>query len=90
MMIILGEIDEEGVIPIHVDQDNHISDILTLGNNNLKGGITMYLNGINTKDTGDVVHKLPFMHGRYQVGNFDSIYHGVDAWGEMDNTDFIS
>jgi hypothetical protein len=79
-MIIVGDIDEEGVIPIHVDQDDHISAILTLGDRNLKGGSTIYLNGVNTKDTGDVVHKIPFQHGRCIIGNFESVYHGVEAW----------
>ena len=79
-MIIVGGIDAEGVIPIHIDQDDHISAILTLGDTDLKWGSTIYLNGVNTKDTGDIVHRVPFRHGRCQVGNFESIFHGVEAW----------
>ena len=41
--------DSSGIIPTHVDKDDHVNAILTLGNIDIGGGSTVYYDGINSK-----------------------------------------
>ena len=79
-MIVVGDLVSSNEIPLHTDNDDHISAILTLGDDNITGGSTIHANGVNSNDMGEIVHKVPFRHGRLQVGNFNEIYHGAETW----------
>ena len=79
-MILVGEMDKEGSMPSHVDGDDYINVVLSIGENSIIGGETLYFNGYEKKNHGEVIHKVSFVHGRLQVGEFSKVYHGVNNW----------
>ena len=81
-MIILriDEKEKEHNIPIHIDTDDYVNAILTLGDISEKDGNTVYYNGTHKKSVGRECLSIPFLHGRLQIGFFDKIYHGVKPW----------
>ena len=60
--------DKEGSMPSHVDGDDSINVVLSIGENSIVGGEILYLNGYDKKNHGEVLHKVYFVHGRLQVG----------------------
>ena len=40
----------------------------------------MYYGGVSKEELGDVLHSTNFVHGQYQIGLFESIYHGGEKW----------
>ena len=66
-------------IPPHLDEDDIISCIITLGSPN-NGGDTDYYDGINNKMFGDIQISVPFKHCQLQIGCYHKIYHGVRSW----------
>ena len=74
-----------GEMPAHVDPDDLISCIFTFGELE-DGGSTYYMDGlksgknVSTIFHGSIKHKIPFQHGRVQIGQFDSIIHGIEKW----------
>ena len=67
-------------IPIHIDSDDYVNAILTLGDISEKDGNTVYYNGTHKKNVGNECLSVPFLHGRLQIGFFDKIFHGVKSW----------
>ena len=78
-MALIGDLSNEGKMPGHMDKDDYICAVLTLGDNSLIGGSTFY-NGIKDKFGKYMVHQTEFQHGRIQIGAFDNIIHGVNDW----------
>ena len=81
-MIILRDekLKKENDIPVHIDEDDYINAILTLGDISNDGGSTVYYTGVHQNDTGKICYSVPFEHGRLQIGFFDQVYHGVSGW----------
>ena len=79
-MILVGDEECDGDIPLHTDNDDLVSAILNLGDETLTGGSTIFKNGVNTKVTGEVVRTVTFKHGRLQIGNFEHVFHGTTPW----------
>ena len=52
-----------GSIPAHIDEDNHVNAILTLGNISVGGGSTVYYDGTDSKEKGKEYVSIPFEHG---------------------------
>lgn len=84
-MIVIGKLDHNSEIVNHVDKDDAISCILTLGDIT-SGGATNYYDGLKagtnvpTYMNGNLMHSVPFQHGRLQIGNYRDIVHGVSKW----------
>ena len=84
-MIMIGELDRNGDMNLHVDKEDAVSCVLHLGEVN-KGGSTNYYNGLKAGKNvpasfnGDLVHSVPFEHGRLQIGLYKDVIHGVDSW----------
>ena len=84
-MIMIGELDTNGDMNLHVDKEDAISCILHLGEVK-KGGSTNYYSGLKagknipSSMNGHLVHSVPFEHGRLQIGLYKDVIHGVDAW----------
>ena len=80
MMIVVGDFSGTGEIPLHKDNDDHINAIVSVGENKIKGGMTVYYSGINAKDVGEKKQSVHFNHERVQIGYFDDIIHGAEKW----------
>ena len=63
-MILVGDEECDGDIPLHTDNDDLVSAILNLGDETLSGGSALFTNGVNTKVTGEVIRTVKFKHGR--------------------------
>ena len=50
----VGDLNTEGFINNHIDKNDLISSILTLGDNNIYGGATQYFQEINLKKTNRI------------------------------------
>ena len=59
---------------IHKDLHDVVSLIVMVGKD-ITGGATHYYD-----DTGKVVQTVPFEHGRYQVCEFDKVWHAGEQW----------
>ena len=59
---------------IHKDLHDVVSLIVMVGKD-ITGGATHYYD-----DTGKVVQTVPFEHGRYQVCEFDKVWHASEQW----------
>ena len=72
-----------GIMREHIDKDDYLTCILTLGEVK-KGGSTNYYNGIVKNESiqciGNICKEVPFQHGRIQIGNYKEIVHGVSPW----------
>ena len=51
-MIVVGDFSAEGEIPLHKDNGNHINAIISISDNNIEGGRTIYYSGVKMKDVG--------------------------------------
>ena len=71
--------DSKGEIPLHKDEKDIISCVVTLGNVS-RGGSTLYYNGIDLKSPGEPILDIPFNHGRIQIGCYSQILHEVSKW----------
>lgn len=71
--------DTNGEIPIHKDEKDLISCVVTFGSVS-EGGSTSYYNGVDLKNKGQPILDIPFMHGRIQIGCFSTILHEVSKW----------
>ena len=79
-MIVVGDFSGGGQIPLHKDNDDHINAIVSIGDNKIKGGRTIYYSGVKMKDLGKKERAVHFEHGRVQIGYFDDIIHGAKKW----------
>ena len=78
-MSVIGRLQEKGEVPIHFDEKDTITALVHLGSTS-KGGSTLYYNGNTVKDHGKIVHKVPFLHGQIQIGNFNDTLHSAEKW----------
>lgn len=84
-MILIGELNNSGDMKLHIDKDDAISCILHLGEVK-SGGNTMYYNGLRAGknipvcNNGNLMHSVPFEHGRLQIGMYKDVVHGVSQW----------
>ena len=58
----------------HVDKHDLCSVIIMLGKG-VTGGRTLYYD-----ENGQLVHHVPFKHGRFQAGPFDQVRHAGGSW----------
>ena len=75
-MIIVGDLNSEGYIPLHTDRNDHFNALLSIGETNDQHGSTMYFSG-DQKCNEEIICSLPFQHGRLQIGSFSKILHGT-------------
>ena len=84
-MIVIGELEKNTDMKVHIDKDDAIACILHLGKVS-SGGSTNYFDGLKAGKNvpsimnGKLVHSVPFEHGRLQIGMYKDIVHGVDYW----------
>ena len=83
-MIVVGNFEGNGHIPLHFDKDDYINAIVSIGDNNIKGGSTIYYSGESNKNFGTKQLSVPFKNGRVQIGFFDSVLHGAEEWKNVD------
>ena len=78
--VLVGIDASDEKMPPHLDNDDHINAIVSVGDSNISGGETQYYNGTTRSDRGVPVVSIPFQHGRIQIGRFDYVYHRVVGW----------
>ena len=72
--------DSSGIILTHIDEDDHVNAIITLGDISIGGRSTVYYDRINSKEMVNEYFSIPFEHGRLHIGFFDQVYHGFTMW----------
>lgn len=74
----VGDRDAKGAhVNLHKDAKDLITIIVTLSLV-YKGGATVYYTGDSvTKNIGRLSKEVPFVHGRVQIGSYDTVIHGV-------------
>ena len=77
-MALVGDL-RDGNNHIHVDK-NDICSLIVMFGKNIKGGSTRYYDGPNDKEPGNIVHTEAFVHGKYQVGPFETTVHDGQPW----------
>ena len=40
----------------------------------------MYYDGVRNEELGDVVLRNNFVHGQYQIGPFEKVFHAGEMW----------
>ena len=80
-MILVGCMDDqEGNIPPHHDEDDHITALYSLSNSDsLLGGNTYYAES-NQEGVLNHVQEVIFKHGNIQIGFYDKVVHGAYNW----------
>jgi hypothetical protein len=79
-MIVVGGFDiNSGDIPLHVDYEDHITALLSIGSPTVKGGGTLYYQNLND-DTFELKLEIPFRCGNVQIGSYDKVLHGSQSW----------
>ena len=66
-------------MPLHLDKNDLLSCILTLGEIE-SGGATQYYSGNKIENNNKLLHTVEFDHGQIQIGWYDEIIHGVQSW----------
>ena len=70
-----------GHIPLHLDEDGHITALLSLSSSDdVIGGNTFYVEKCGDKCLLRVKKKVEFRHGKLHIGCYDSVFHGAKAW----------
>ena len=71
----------------HRDSNDVISLFVTLGDDSVTGGRTVYYDVNKSfsrknpfKTSGKVVAHTKFVHGQYQIGPFERVVHGGEVW----------
>ena len=71
----------------HRDSNDVISLFVTLGDDSVTGGRTVYYDAKKSfsrknpfKTSGKVVAHTKFVHGQYQIGPFERVVHGGQLW----------
>lgn len=78
-LTVLGDLkDGSGMLP-HLDEKDIITAIFHVGFPS-EGGSTNYYNGLSVSESGKKVKEIIFKHGRLQIGQYNNVIHGVDAW----------
>lgn len=78
-MVLVGENNISSDMPLHLDKQDLLSCILTLGDVK-SGGATQYYSGKKVNNNNKLLHEIEFVHGRIQIGQYDEIIHGVQSW----------
>ena len=80
-MILVGSFEvSSGYIPPHIDDDDYVTALVSLGNEStLSGGDTFYAE-INQNGILLVKKRVPYRHGNIQIGQFDKVLHGSFCW----------
>ena len=85
-MIMVGSFNSDcGRIPIHVDGDDFITALLSVGGSSkIQGGSTFYVEKDMWKDNKlfKISTKIPFRNGNVQIGCFDNVLHGTNGWND--------
>ena len=85
-MIMVGSLNcHEGNIPIHVDDDDFITALLSVeGSSKTKGGKTLYIEKQlrNNKESLKISKKIPFRNGNVQIGCYHNVLHGTTRWSD--------
>ena len=79
-LVLVGSESRYSKMNVHIDPLDYVTSIVTFGDANLKGGYTVYYDGMSSKDHGNIQQAIPFQHGRVQIGSYDKIYHGVSSF----------
>ena len=88
-MIIVGCYKTNGgYIPLHLDNDDHITSLLSLGGGVDKSeGCTFYVQNKATDDTSksgsplvQIKKRVMYEHGNLQIGCYDNVLHGTNRW----------
>ena len=58
--VLVGNDASDGKIPPHLDNNDHINDIVSVGDCNISGGETQYNDGITRNDKGVLVLSIKF------------------------------
>ena len=70
-----------GHIPLHLDENDHITALLSLSSSDVViGRRTFYVEKCRDKCLLRVKKKIEFKHGNLQIGFYDSVFHGAKAW----------
>lgn len=59
-LILIGQFETSGYMPIHVDKDDVINVVVIIGENNLHGGATTFLDGLSESESGCIVSEISF------------------------------
>ena len=85
-MIMVGSFNStEGNIPIHVDNDDFITALLSVeGSSKTNGGTTLYIEKKtnNNKESLIISKRIPFRNGNVQIGCFHNVLHGTTRWSD--------
>ena len=83
-MIMVGSFNcSDGNIPIHVDDDDFITALLSVeGSSKTNGGTTLYIEKIlkNNKERLNISKRILFQNGNVQIGCFHNVLHGTTRW----------
>ena len=82
-MILLGTHgDTEGSIPPHLDEDDHITALFSMGSECMIGnqGQTVYIEKNEPDDRLTFMKRISFRHGNLQIGTYDKVIHGSMGW----------
>eukprot|EP01047_Picozoa_sp_COSAG01_P045682 COSAG01_NODE_4229_length_5223_cov_118.477752_2_plen_188_part_00 len=77
-MTLVGDL-RDGENHIHVD-NNDLCSLIVMFGSGISGGNTLYYDGHKAKQPGNLVHSEPFLHGKFQVGPFESKVHAGEHW----------
>ena len=85
-MIMVGSFNCNcGQIPIHMDCDDFITALLSVGGSSeIRGGSTFYVEQKmkNGKKLFGISNKITFQNGNVQIGCFDNVLHGTNSWND--------
>ena len=72
---------KDGVITHHVDSGDYINVLISIGDCCVKGGETVYYDGLDKHQIGNKVISHKFLHGRVQIRySYNQVYHGSTPW----------
>ena len=66
--IMVGDRKKEDHVPTHLDDNDNVTALISIGGDNIKGGENIYFNGIHIDSIGDKVFLVSYKYGRIQVG----------------------
>ena len=70
-----------GDIPIHLDKDDHITALLSLGSSDIEnGGETFYIESSTDDGLVNISKRIQFKNGNLQFGTYDKVLHGARRW----------
>ena len=82
-ILLKDQIGNPSGIKEHIDEDDFLTCIVTLGGV-MQGGNTNYYDGVTRfkkiQSLGKLQKTVPFAHGQIQIGNYSDIIHGVTPW----------